>query len=114
MKPVNRASLPNSKRLPGGEYTVAFIGQLATDKEFQGKGIGERLLLFTQFQALRVSGVFGLVGVALDLIHVEDEALSITQSRRQFYLTRQFEPLADDAERLYKSIDAIRRMSFDL
>jgi GNAT superfamily N-acetyltransferase len=114
MKPVNRESLPNLKKLPGGEYTVAFIGQLATDNKFQGQGIGERLLLFTQFQALRVSSVFGLIGVALDLIHVEDEDPSITQKRRQFYLARQFEPLADDTERLYKSIDAIRRMNFDL
>jgi len=27
---------------------------------------------------------------------------------------RQFEPLADDTERLYKSIDVIRTMDFDL
>lgn len=114
MKPVNRVSIPNSKELPGGEYTVAFIGQLATDMNFQGKGTGERLLLFAQFQALRVSSVFGLVGVALDLIHVENEDPAITQKRRQFYINRQFEPLADDAERLYKSIDTIRRMNLDL
>lgn len=114
MKPVNRESLPNAKKLPGGEYTVAFIGQLATDKEFQGQGIGERLLLFAQFQALRVSDVFGLIGIALDLIRVEGEESSVTARRRKFYTDRQFEPLADDAERLYKSIDAVRRMGFDL
>jgi hypothetical protein len=28
------------KKLPRGEYTVAFIGQLATDKGRQGQGIG--------------------------------------------------------------------------
>lgn len=114
MKPVNRTSLPNSKKLPGGEYTVAFISQLAADKECQGSGIGEKLLLFAQFQALRVSGVFGLVGVALDLLHIEDEAPAITQKRRLFYINRQFEPLMDDTQRLYKSIDAIRRMNFVL
>lgn len=114
MKPVNRISLPNSKKLPGGEYIVAFISQLAADKEFQGSGIGEKLLLFAQFQALRVSGVFGLVGVALDLLHIEDEAPAITQKRRLFYINRQFEPLRDDTQRLYKSIDAIRRMNFNL
>lgn len=114
MKPVTRSSLPNSKKLPGGEYTVAFIGQLATDKEFQGRRIGERLLLFAQFQALRVSGVFGLIGVALDLIHVEDEDFSVMERRRKFYMDRQFEPLADDTERRYKSIDAISAMDYDL
>lgn len=114
MKPVNHDSLPNSKKLPGGEYTVAFISQLAADKEFQGSGIGEKLLLFAQFQALRVSGVFGLVGVALDLLHIEDEDPAITQKRRLFYISRQFEPLMDDTQRLYKSIDAIRRMNFNL
>ncbi len=114
MKPVNRASLPNAKKLPGGEYTVAFISQLAVGNEFQGSGIGEKLLLFVQFQALRVSGVFGLVGVALDLLYIEDEDPAITQKRRLFYTNRQFEPLADDTKRLYKSIDAIRRMNFNL
>ena len=114
MKPVNRMSLPNSKKLPGGEYTVAFISQLAADKEFQGSGIGEKLLLFAQFQALRVSAVFGLVGVALDLLHVEDENPAITQKRRLFYTNRQLEPLIDDAQRFYKSMDAIRRMNFNL
>lgn len=113
MKPVNRASLPNAKRLPGGEYTVAFIGQLATDAEFQGRGIGERLLSFAQFQALRVADVFGLVGVALDLVRVEGEDPTMTQRRRKFYTDRQFEPLTDDTERLYKSIETIRRMGFD-
>lgn len=112
MKPVNREALPNAKKLPGGEYTVAFIGQLATDKEFQGQGIGERLLLFAQFQALQVSDVFGLIGIALDLIHVEEESPTVTERRRRFYTDRQFEPLADDTERLYKSIDAVRRMGF--
>ncbi len=47
------------------------------------------MLLFTQFQALRVSGVFGLIGVALDLIPVEDEDPSVTERRRKFY---QLEP----------------------
>lgn len=114
MKPVNRASLPDAKRLPGGQYSVAFIGQLATDKDFQGRGIGERLLSFAQFQALRVSGVFGLIGVALDLIQVEGEDPSVTEKRRKFYTDRQFEPLADDAERLYKSVDTIRLMGLDI
>ena len=114
MKPVSRESLPDVRKLPGGEYTVAFIGQLATDKEFQGRKVGERLLTFAQFQALRVSDVFGLIGIALDLIHVEDEEPAVTERRRRFYTDRQFEPLADDTERLYKSIDAVRRMGFDV
>lgn len=114
MKSVRRASLPNAKKLPGGEYTVAFIGQLATDRKFQGRGIGDRLLSFAQFQALRVSDVFGLIGVALDLIQVEGEDPSVTERRRKFYTDRQYEPLVDDAERLYKSMDTIRRIGFDL
>ena len=114
MKSVSRESLPNVKKLPEGGYTVAFIGQLATDKEFQGRGIGERLLMFAQFQALRVSDIFGLIGVALDLIRVENEDPAVTETRRKFYIGRQFEPLADDADRLYKSVDTIRRMGYDL
>ena len=109
MKPVNREALPNANKLPDGQYTVAFIGQLAVDRDFQGQGIGERVLVFVQLQALQVSDVFGLIGVALDLIDVKDEEPSVTQKRRKFYTDRQFEPLADDAERLYKSVDAIRQ-----
>ena len=114
MKPVSRLSLPNAKKLPGGEYTVAFISQLATDKEFQGRGIGDRLLSFAQFQALRVSEVFGLIGIALDLIQVEDEDPEITERRRVFYTDRQFAPLADDAERLYRSMASVRMSGFSL
>ena len=110
MKSVSRESLPNAKKLPGGEYTIAFIGQLATDRQFQGQRVGERLLAFAQFQALRVSEVFGLIGIALDLIHVEGEDPAVTERRRRFYTDRQFESLADDAERLYKSLDAVREI----
>jgi len=110
MKPVSRESLPNARKPPGGEHTVAFIGQLATDKQFQGQEVGERLLAFAQFQALRVSDIFGLIGIALDLIHVEGGEPAVTERRRKFYTDRQFEPLADDAERLYKSMDAVREI----
>jgi GNAT superfamily N-acetyltransferase len=112
LKPVSRASLPQAKKLPNGEYTVAHIGQLATDIDFQGQGIGERLLLFAQFQALRVSETFGLIGVALDVLHVSGEDPDAAERRRRFYTDRQFEPLADDTERLYKSMESIRRMGF--
>lgn len=49
MKSIGRDSLPTAKKLPGGDYTVAFIGQLATDKEFQGQKVGEKLLDFAQY-----------------------------------------------------------------
>lgn len=49
MKSIGRDSLSTAKKLPGGDYTVAFIGQLATDKEFQGQKVGEKLLDFAQY-----------------------------------------------------------------
>lgn len=110
MKSIGRNSPPAAKKLPGGDYTVAFIGQLAIDKEFQGQKVGEKLLAFAQYQALQVSDVFGLIGVALDLIYVEGEEQAVTERRRKFYTDRQFEPLTDDSERLYKSIDAVREI----
>lgn len=109
MKPVVRDSLP-AKGLPRGDYVVAFIGQLATDKGCQRRGIGERLLFFALHNALRVSETFGLIGVALDLLVEEGEDPAETARRRKFYLDRGLTPLADDENRLYISMKDVKRL----
>ena len=109
MKPVSRESLP-AKGLPRGDYVVGFIGQIATDKGCQRRGIGERLLFFALYNAQRVSETFGLIGVALDLLVDEGEGPVETARRRKFYLDRGFIPLAEDGNRLYISMKDVRRL----
>ena len=110
IKPVVRELLPHAKKLPQGEYTVAFIGQLAVDKAWQGKGIGKRLLYFALYKALEVSDVFGLAGVALDLHNDDDEDVETKQQRLKFYTDRGFRPLVDDQNRLFISMKEVRNL----
>jgi len=109
IKTVSRESLP-AKGLPRGDYAVALIGQLATDKAWQGQGIGTRLLYFALSKARLAAEDFGLVGVALDLLHEPEESDDEQQKRRNYYLKRGFQPLLDDANRLYLSMSAVRKM----
>lgn len=110
LKPVRREVLPNSKKLPSGDYTVAFIGQLAVDVQYQSKGIGKHLLYFALSKALETSKNFGVMGVALDLLQEEGEPAEVSEKRRKFYEARGFRSLQDDDQRLYISMAAVRGM----
>lgn len=110
IKPILRETLPHSKKLPRGEYTVAFVGQVAVAEEWQGKGIGKTLLYFALSKALDVSEVFGLAGVALDLLREENEDTAVLEKRRKFYTDRGFKALSVDEGRLYISMNEIRKM----
>jgi len=110
IKPIDRENLPNAKKLPRGEYTVAFIGQLATDVNFQGRGIGKHLLYFSLYKALEVSDSFGLIGVALDLLQEDGEDPGVTERRKHFYTDRGFFQLSEDDQRLYLPMSTIRKM----
>ena len=111
LKPILRDSLPNAKKdnLPRGDYTVAFIGQIATSQDQQGKGIGTRLLYFALSRALTLSQYIGIAGVALDVLHDAGEDPIVFEKRRDFYLNRGFKPLIDD-ERLFISMKEIEKM----
>ncbi len=110
IKTVSRDSLP-AKSLPRGEYGVALIGQLATDKAWQGQGIGTRLLYFALSKAQRAAEDFGLIGVALDLLHDPEESAVEQQRRRDYYVKRGFQPLLDDANRLYLPVSVVQKMN---
>ena len=110
IKTVSRESLP-AKGLPRGEYGVALVGQLATDKAWQGQGIATRLLYFALSKARLAADDFGLIGVALDLLHEPGESELERQRRRDCYMKRGFQPLIDNISRLYLPMSVVRKMN---
>ena len=110
IKTIHRESLP-TKGLPRGECGVALIGQLATDKARQGQGIGTRLLYFALSKAQQAAEDFGLIGVALDLLHEPEESEAEQQSRRDYYAKRGFQPLLNAETRLYLPMSVVRQMN---
>lgn len=113
IKTISREALL-AKGLPRGEYGVALIGQLATDKAWQGQGIGIRLLYFALSKARLAAEDFGLVGVALDLLREPGESEVEQQKRRDYYMKCGFQPLLDDGSRLYLPMSVIRKMNLAL
>jgi hypothetical protein len=59
---------------------------------------------------LDVSDVFGLVGVALDLLKEEGEDPNTAERRRLFYQARGLKPLREGDRRLFISMTEIRKM----
>ena len=100
LKTLSRESLA-IKGLPQGDYGVALIAQLAVGKEWQGEGIGIRLLYFALHKARELSKTFGLIGVALDLLN---------EDKRAYYVRRGFKPLPDNPNRLFISMKQIRQL----
>ena len=87
------------KRLPRYPIPVVHLARLAVDRRFQGRGLGETLLLHALECASRVSDDLGIFAV---------EVLARNDLARDFYRYYGFTALVDDPNHLYLSIKAIR------
>ena len=98
---IERAYLPKpAQRNRPDPIPVFFLGQLAVDRDFQGRGFSRSLLLFALTTALRTSQDIGSFGV---LTHPLDDAV------RGFYRKFGFEDLPFDPARsmIVRMVDLI-------
>jgi GNAT superfamily N-acetyltransferase len=84
-----------SKKLPKHPVPVVLLARLAVDQSFQGKGLGERLLLDALQRSLDLSAGLGVHAVEVDAL---DDAAAA------FYRKYGFTPLLDDPLHLYLPI----------
>jgi ribosomal protein S18 acetylase RimI-like enzyme len=90
------------KRLPKYPIPTIHIGRLAVDVKFQGKGLGETLLVEALRKAATASSSVGVY--AIDVIALHDRAKS-------FYLRYGFVEMLDQPLHLFLSIAAARALA---
>ena len=85
---IEFAKIPDAvnKKLPKYPAPVMLIGQLAVDKNMQGKGLGKLLLMHALSRAVRISSEIGIFAVIVD---------AMDQQAKDFYLKYGFIPLKD-------------------
>ena len=90
------------KRLPKYPIPTVHLGRLAVDVRFQGKGLGETLLVEALRKAAAASGSVGVY--AVDVIALNDRAKS-------FYLKYGFVEMLDQPVHLFLPIAAARAVA---
>lgn len=91
----------SSRKLPRHPLPVVLLARLAVDRDFQGKGIGEMLLLDALERSLALSEQLGIFAV---------EVLAIDETAAGFYRRYGFAPLVDDARHLFLPMETVRRV----
>lgn len=97
---IERENLPAraAKRFPGFPIPVARLARLGVDQEFQGRGLGEDLLMDALRRVLRAAGDIGIVAMLID---AKDE------KAKRFYARYEFENLPDQELTLWLPMAAI-------
>ena len=100
---IDRDNLPAhaAKRFPSFPIPVARLARLAVDREFQGHGLGENLLLDALNRVLRAAGDIGIVAVLLDAKH---------EKAKRFYARYEFESLPDQPLTLWLPMAAVAKL----
>jgi len=94
---VYPASMPRSLRTgqPPNPVPCLLLGQLATDRQWAGRGLGAALLAHALRRSVRAAELIG--GRALVVKAIDDEAAA-------FWRRRGFRPSRDDEKALFRSI----------
>lgn len=103
---ISKDEIPEkeSKRLPAySDIPFALIGRLATDKNYQGKGYGEYLLIEAFTRILQVSEFVGIAGIFVDPIDI---------SAVKFYEKFGFIKL-NSSDRMFVTIITVRQLLAD-
>lgn len=100
---IDRDNLPAhaAKRFPSFPVPVARLARLAVDREFQGRGLGEYLLLDALHRVLRASRDIGIVAILLDAKH---------EKAKRFYARYEFESLPDQPLTLWLPMAALAKL----
>ena len=100
---IERENLPAraAKRFPNFPIPVARLARLAVDREFQGRGLGEDLMMDALNRVLRASGDIGIVAMLID---AKDE------KAQRFYARYEFESLPDQPLTLWLPLAVIAKL----
>ena len=100
---VESVAVPAQKKLPRGAIGVILLGRLAVDLKFQGRRLGQRMLLRAMAEVKRASESIGIFALILDTI--DEEA-------KQWYLGLDFgfQEFPDDPARLFVSVSFIEQL----
>ena len=100
---IDRENLPAraAKRFPSFPVPVARLARLAVDQAFQGRGLGEHLLMDALRRVFRASSDIGIVALLLDAKH---------EKAKRFYARYEFESLPDHPLKLWLPMAAIVKL----
>lgn len=89
------------EKLPRYPVPVAHLGRLAVDRNWQGRGLGERLLLDALRRCAEVADEIGIYAV---------EVVALNEAARHFYERYGFAGLSDNPQHLYLAMKVIKSL----
>ncbi len=90
-----------------GSIPAVYLSMIAVDHLRQGQGLGRILLADALKRAAAAAEHIGIKAVVLDVI--EDGGPEITEKRRAFYAAMGFQPVPTRPQRMFISIETIRK-----
>ncbi len=101
MGSLDKSLLPKNlqKKFPHHPLPIVRLGRLAVDKNFQGQGLGKRLLAHALQKCYLLSKEIGMVAVVID---------AKDQQAKDFYLQFEFESLPEQDLTLWLPVGALR------
>lgn len=82
------------KKIPYDKISVTLLGRLAIDKNFQGKGLGKKLLMDALFRSYQTSHTIASLAVIVDPIDLEAERFYLKYGFMKLESGKMFLPMA--------------------